>query len=81
MELNPPQELVDVQDACLADEAEHLEMAGYTSLVKLALELGESDIAQMLRENQRSEERLCALLEDEMPTLLALVHQQGRKAA
>jgi VanZ family protein len=71
MEMNPPQELIDVNDALEGEKTEHLEMASYTGLITLAQQLDEDEIVQMLQQNLQSEKKMCGLLEDETPVLFS----------
>lgn len=81
MEMNPPQELIDVNDALEGEKTEHLEMASYTGLITLAQQLDEDEIVQMLQQNFQSEKKMCGLLEDETPVLFSQQNEEKRKAA
>lgn len=50
-----PQNMIDINDALVEDEIIHFNLATYTSLIVLAKQLGEWDIAQVLQQNIDSE--------------------------
>lgn len=80
MDMQPPQQLIDISDALDGDKVEHMEMAAYNGLIRLAQHLGENDIANMLQQNLQGEQQMCGKLEGILPTLLQDAGQ-GRMAA
>lgn len=81
MGLNPPQSLIDLNDALEGDKVEHLEMASYHGMIALAQQMGEQDIVALLRQNLQGEEQMCSTIEKDVPALLSQFGGQGRAAA
>lgn len=81
MDLNPSQELIDIHNALEGDKVEHMEIAAYTGLIALARQLNETEIVQLLQQNLHGEEQMRARVESDLPSLLAEVSEQQRRAA
>ena len=81
LELRPPRQIVDIQNALLTDEIEAFFVAAYTGLLALARQLGEQEIAPLLEQNLLSEEHLRAKADSELPVLLSDLSAQLRRAA
>ena len=80
MEMNPPREIIDADNALEAEKIEHLLLGAYTGLLTLAHHLEEREITEMLQQNQTDEQRMCAVIEGEPPTVLAAATPQRRAA-
>ena len=80
MEMNPPQQLIDIHNALSGDKMKHMEMASYSGMITLARQLGENDIMTMFQQNMQDEQQMCGKLEGILPTLL-LDMGTGRMAA
>lgn len=81
IDMKPPQNLIDINDALEGDKVEHMEIAGYTGLIALARQLGENDIAQLLQQNLQGEEQMRSRVESDLPSLLSELGGSGRMAA
>jgi len=80
MDLNPPQEYIDLHNALEAERIEHLELGAYDGLIRLAKHLHLGDIAELLELNLTGERRMCEVLGGEIPKLLTQLGE-GRRAA
>lgn len=81
MEMNPPQELIDLYNGLESEKTEYFEMASYRQLIAMARHLGEDEVATMLEQNLHGEERMAEMLNGELPTLMLAFNREGRKAA
>lgn len=81
LELNPPQALIEVDDALDADKLCHLALSSYAGLLLLARNLGEEGFVRLLEHNQRAEEAMRSALQQLLPPLLTDFGEQLRHAA
>jgi len=81
IELNPPQALIELNNALDAEKMTWLGVSTYAGLVSLARELGEDGFARLLEGNLRLEEEMRDALEELRPRLLADFGEQLRHAA
>lgn len=80
MDMRPPQPIVDLHNALEVEKVERMLMGAYDGLIKTAKQLGENEIAELLLNNYIGEERMCSVLEGEIPRLLAEMGEQRRAA-
>jgi len=81
LELNPPQALIEINDALEAEKMSTLEVTSYAELAALAHELGEEGFVRLLEQSRRVEEEMRASLEQLRPPLVAEFSEQLRFAA
>lgn len=81
LELNPPQALIEVEDALDADKLNALAASACAGLLLLARHLGEEGFARLLEQNLRAGEEMRASLQQLLPRLLADFGEQIRFAA
>ena len=81
MELNPPQALIEINNALEAEKVVCYGIAAYADLILLARQLGEEGFTRMLEQNRHTEEEMRAVLEQLLPTLVADFGEQLRHAA
>ena len=81
LETNPPQALIEVNNALEADKAIHLELAIFAGLIELADELGEEGFTRLLAQDRQIEEEMRAALAAVLPGVLHDFGDQLRHAA
>jgi len=81
LELNPPEGLIEVDDALDADKLNALAVTAYAGLLLLARNLGEEGFARLLEHNLRAGEAMRAALQQLLPQVLADFGEQMRFAA
>jgi ferritin-like metal-binding protein YciE len=81
LELNPPQALIEINNALEAEKIIALEMTGYAGLARLAHELKEEGFARLLEQNRHLEEEMSASLAELLPQVVKDFSDQLRHAA
>lgn len=81
MDMHPPQNLIDINNALEGDKVKHMEMASYNGLIAVAQQLSETEVVSMLQQNLQGEQQMCTALEGSLPSLLSQSGGAGRMAA